>query len=161
MREHTTVILYGRWYYSFTPNDKVKLDVNYGDGLGRYMIGSVFAPTIVTGTTAATLTLSTVQAWGFSTSYTHKWNGTLRSTVAWGSSFVDVEDEVTATATATVKGNIPAGAQDRTDQVHVNTIWSPVPQVNFGLEYVWGSNRNHNAVNTKGSRIVLGMQYKF
>ncbi len=40
-------------------------------------------------------------------------------------------------------------------------IWSPVPQVNFGLEYIYSSSRTHNATNTFGSRIHLGMQYKF
>jgi uncharacterized membrane protein len=147
--------------FSFTPNDKVKLDVVYGDGLGRYMIGSHTSPTIITGATAATLELSTIKAFGFSTSYTHKWNSTLRSTLAYGSAFVDAEDETMATAAATVKGNIPVGTQDRMDQIHVNTIWSPVPQVNFGLEYIYASRRTHNAPNTKGSRIHLGMQYKF
>jgi hypothetical protein len=148
--------------FAITPNDKVKLDVNYGDGIGRYMIGSHLAESIITGAVAGAQKLNTIQAFGFSTSLTHKWNSTLRSTVAWGSSFVDAEDEVSATpGGATAKGNIPAGLQDRMDQVHVNMIWSPVPQVNFGIEYLWASSRTHNAVNTKGSRIQLGMQYKF
>jgi hypothetical protein len=148
--------------YAITPNDKVKLDINYGDGLGRYMIGSHTTASVITGTTVGALELQTIKAFGFSTSLTHKWNSTLRSTVAWGSSFVDIEDEISATpGGATAKGNIPVGAQDRFDQLHVNMIWSPVPQVNFGLEYIWGSSRTHNAVNTKGSRIQVGMQYKF
>jgi hypothetical protein len=148
--------------YAITPNDKVKLDVNYGQGIGRYMIGSHLAESVITGATPGSFSLEAVQAFGVSASVTHKWNSTLRSTVAYGGAFVDVEDEIAATpAGATAKGNIPAGTQDRFDQIHVNTIWSPVPQVNFGLEYVYTSNRTHNAANAFGSRIVLGMQYKF
>ncbi len=149
--------------YNITPNDTWKFAFSYGDGAGRYQLNGVGqAFVIATPFGSATPELRTVKMFGGHTSIRHKWNATTRSNVVFGSSKADVADEIDAVAGgATAKGNIPAGIPDRRNSIHANLIWSPVPQVNIGLEYIWQQTSYHNSNNGRTSRIHLGMQYKF
>jgi Porin subfamily len=68
--------------------------------------------------------------YGVNASYTHWWTDQLRSTVMGGYSHVNVN----TTSIITL-----AAAQNGIDKTHiaqtVNLIWSPVPQVDLGIEY--------------------------
>jgi len=156
------------------PNDKIAGAFTYSDGGGRYFLqpGVTTGGVILTGTSAATLGLDTIEEYGGHISYRHKWTDNIRSTVVLGYSDVNIEDEVGGNMLATgnagcvaglgsVKCNIANGTRDRETTVHANLIWSPVPQVNIGLEYIWGMTTYHNRANGKLSRIQLGMQYSF
>jgi opacity protein-like surface antigen len=151
--------------YALTPNDTVKASFQYGDGGGKYINGvdtlfNSFVIALPTG--AAAPKLRTVSALGGVVSLRHKWNATTRSNIVYGYSDVNVEDEISAVpGFLTAKGNIPAGTPDRRNSIHANLIWSPVPQVNIGLEYIWQHTSRHNSNASKVSRINIGMQYKF
>jgi hypothetical protein len=84
------------------------------------------APGGVTNSTAVTKPLS----FGANASYTHWWTDQLRSTVMGGFSKVDVNTSSIITL---------AASQNAVDKMHiaetVNLIWSPVPQVDLGIEY--------------------------
>jgi hypothetical protein len=106
-----------------------------GQALGHYLsdMGSAagietnsLAPGGVNNTTAVTKPLS----FGANASYTHWWTDQLRSTVMAGYSKVDVNTSSIITL---------AASQNALDKMHiaqtVNLIWSPVPQVDLGIEY--------------------------
>lgn len=153
--------------YNITPNDTVKATFQYGDGGGKYINGvdTLFNSYVIATPTAAAATaaeLRTVTAYGGYVSLRHKWNATTRSNVIVGTSNVNVEDEIDAVAVGgSAKANIPVGTADRRNSVHANLIWSPVPQVNIGFEYIWQHTSYHNSNNGKVSRINIGMQYSF
>jgi len=104
-----------------------------GQALGHYLSDMGAAAGIETNTpvvgandTRVTKPLS----FGVNASYTHWWTDQLRSTVIGGYSKVDVNTSSIITS---------AAAQNAIDKMHiaetVNLIWSPVPQVDLGIEY--------------------------
>ena len=106
-----------------------------GQALGHYLsdMGSAAgietnsdAPGGVTNDTAVTKPIS----YGANASYTHWWTDQLRSTAMGGYSKVNVN----TTSIITL-----ASAQNGLDKEHIagtaNLIWSPVPQVDLGIEY--------------------------
>jgi hypothetical protein len=104
-----------------------------GQALGHYLSDMGANAGIETNTaaglhndTAVTKPLS----YGVNASYTHWWTDQLRSTVMGGYSKVNVNTSSIITL---------AAAQNGLDKEHiaqtVNLIWSPVPQVDLGIEY--------------------------
>jgi hypothetical protein len=71
----------------------------------------------------------TPTSYGANISYTHWWTDQLRSTVMGGYSHVNVDTSILTSV----------AIQNATDKTHigqtVNLIWSPVPQVDLGIEY--------------------------
>jgi hypothetical protein len=73
-------------------------------------------------------------AYGVNASYTHWWTDQLRSTVMAGYSHVDVDTSILSGGTVA-----QLAVQNGADKTHigttVNLVWSPVPQVDLGIEY--------------------------
>jgi hypothetical protein len=148
--------------YNITPNDTWKFAFSYGDGAGRYQLDGVgIASVIVTPVSSLAPELRTVTVFGGQTSIRHKWNATTRSNLVFGSSKVDLKDELPNLAAGGQKAAIVGVVPDRRNSIHANLIWSPVPQVNVGVEYIWQQTSYHNSANGRTSRIHLAMQYKF
>ncbi len=148
--------------FKLSPNDTLKAEFNYGDGAGRYQtagIGQAFA--IVTPIGALTPELRTITTYGGQASIRHKWNATTRSNLVFGTSKTDIKAEMPNLAVGGQKMSMAAGTPDRRNSIHANLIWSPVPQVNIGVEYIWQQTSYQNSNNGRVSRIHLGMQYKF
>src|SRR6185437_5138625 len=108
-----------------------------GTGLGSYLSDMSSAAGVqvnTLGTTAAPLTPTAVAAplaYGIYAGYTHWWTTELRSTLMAGMSHNSLDSGVITTA----------AEQNALDKRHIgatgNIIWSPVPQVDLGLEYSW------------------------
>ncbi len=101
-----------------------------------------------------------VPAWGANVWYRHYWSDNLRSTVTYGVTEKDFPMIY-----------LPPNMARRQQSFYLNLIWSPLPQTNFGLEYIWGrvdlegqtaANRalGYGSSGTM-SRLQAGLQYKF
>lgn len=96
----------------------------YGDGLGRY-VGVNFAPGAITDTTTGTL--RTAKLFSAMASVKLGWTETLRSTFMGGYMHVDYPDVLTMAQIASFN--------KETWSLAGNLFWSPVKNVDFGVEY--------------------------
>lgn len=141
-----------------------------GDGIGRYIQG------VDSGRQAgyfdnATQTLHTEAAYGFAVAYRNWWSSTLRTNVIYGHTHA-------SNFSAMDTSDLATNPNKDLDNVYVNLIWSPVPQTNFGLEYVLGHRVADGPSSTKaavtgaaagstvkneawGNRLQFGAQYLF
>ncbi len=120
--------------------DTLKGQFLIGKGLGHYM--SNFGPSagLQVSALAGTTALSGLaNSWGANIGYTHWWTNELRSSVTGG-----YERNQNQTGIITL-----ASAQNALEKRHygalVNLIWSPVPQVDLGIEYEWAKRQVQSA----------------
>lgn len=122
-------------------HDSLTLQANGGPGLGRYIMipqdnslvigiapnGALNANPgsgAVLGTDGK---LRTIFTYGGSASYRHFWSTTWRSNIVAG--YQKMSD---------AQNTLPINYPDTIATVHANVIWSPLPQLGVGLEYVHG-----------------------
>ncbi len=129
--------------------DRLMFQFNYGDGIGRYIndlqeIGgqdAVFNP--LTGQ------LETLSVFSSYVAFQHWWRETLRST--WTYSWVDVD-------------NLDFQNDSdyaRTDRAIVNLLWSPVPRIDIGAEFLWGRRENNDGAKGIARQFQFGAKYRF
>jgi hypothetical protein len=111
--------------------DTLRAGVMGGQALGHFLSDMGASAGIETNSATGSSTAVTKPlSFGANASYTHWWTDQLRSTVMGGFSKVDVNTSSILTS---------AAAQNFIDKMHiaetVNLIWSPVPQVDLGIEY--------------------------
>jgi hypothetical protein len=125
-------------------NDDLRLSLYYGNALGRYTIG-FFNDAVLDANGSLTLP----NQWLAMAAYRHYWNPVLRSTLA----------------LSELRSNNPAGTAGSVNRAaesaHLNVIWSPVAQVNLGLEYILAKREIQNGETGKLNRLQLGGQYLF
>jgi len=129
--------------------DNILFQLNYGDGLGRYIndlqeLGGQdahFNP--LTGE------LETLNVFSGYVAYQHWWQESLRSTLTF--SWVDVEN----------LDFQDDSAYARTDRAIVNLLWSPVSRVDVGGELLWGRRENLDGTNGTARQIQIGAKYRF
>ena len=141
-----------------------------GDGIGRYIQG------VDSGRQAGyfnntTQTLYTEAAYGFAVAYRNWWTSTLRTNVIYGHTHA-------SNFSAMDTSDLATNPNKDLDDVYVNLIWSPVPETNFGMEYVLGHRVADGPSSTKatvtgaaagstvkneawGNRVQFGAQYFF
>ena len=129
-----------------------------GKGIGRYTL-PVAPSTVLNGTNSTNLSLDTVAQIAGSVWIQHHITDTLRANVAYGRIYSDVTSE-NSTGAGGKNGIAPGTLQDGWT-VHANLIWRPAPQVDLGVEYIYGFAGAINGVNGQGHRIQIGMQYRF
>jgi len=129
-------------------NDSVMFQVNYGDGIGRYIldIAGSGADAVIN---PADNRFETLEAWGGYLAYEHWWTGSLRSALI--GSYVDLNSEQFQS------GN----TFDNSVYSAINLIFSPLPQVNLGVEYLYGYRENKNGNSGDASRIQTSAQFFF
>jgi hypothetical protein len=124
--------------------DDVRVSVYYGNALGRYTAG-FFTDALID--TNARLVLP--NEWVVAAAYRHYWSESLRSTLALSG----------------LRASNPAGtagsANKSADSAHVNLIWSPLAQTNFGLEYIYAKRVIENGQSGKLNRLQAAAQYIF
>ncbi|MDR3440501.1 DcaP family trimeric outer membrane transporter [Telmatospirillum sp.] len=116
-----------------------------GDGIGRYIQG------IDTGSQAgyfnnATRVLHTEAAYGFTVAYRNWWSSTWRTNIIYGHTHAS---NFSAMDTADVTTN----PNRSLDNVYVNLIWNPAPQIQMGLEYVLGHRIADGPTSTAVSKV--------
>jgi Porin subfamily len=148
-----------------------------GEGLGRYnnnggdfALVSNFpnATTPLSAAQAANLLVKPATTWGGDVGYRHFWEPNLRSTASFGIYHMDTPNNlrtilptgftsgVSALCPASIAATATGGNCATNKEVittHINLIWSPVPFVDVGVEYVWA----HRVVlsNLKGDENAL------
>jgi hypothetical protein len=139
--------------------DSVAWEAAYGQGADRYVNSDGAPPaTVLTDQASASGArhLHTESSWLVMANYTHFWTDTLRSNIA-GSYWKQNNKAQNFSASS---ANFSTLFKD-TYTLHVNLIWSPVPQTNFGIEYMRMGATEEN--NRKGTfdRVQVSAQFKF
>jgi hypothetical protein len=137
--------------------------VGYGAGQAKYLTGVDVDAVVNTNAARTSSSIDAVTSFSATAYAQWKWTDTIRSNVAWGYAWQDVSDEFDAIAGVSPGGKaaVPGGTDHWNWTLHANVIWSPVPQVNFGIEYIYAFRSVYNGPNGVGNRIQIGMQYKF
>lgn len=146
------------WGFSFSGNvqvpiwgedDKFMFQLNYGDGIGRYIndlnsVGgqdAVFDP--VTGE------LKALTAFGGYLAFEHWWSQKIRSTFVMGLTDVDNFDFQ------------PDDAYERTTRVTANLLYSPIPRLDLGGELLWGERTNKDGNTGDAIQMQIAAKYIF
>jgi hypothetical protein len=108
---------------------------NYG-GPGLY--GNTGA--LTTAANATKIISTTVSSWGGEVNYQHWWLPNLRSSMTFGVGHQDLP--------ITLLGKNP-NYNKEIETAHANLIWSPVPFIDTGFEYIYG--HRLTALNVRGS----------
>jgi DcaP outer membrane protein len=127
----------------------------YGRGLGRYGLAAFNGTGEVINGAPNAANIKTVAQYGGQIWIQQHWTNTLRSSLVYGRIRNDYVDQVT--------GGLAAAGSRTQDfwTVHANLIWSPVPSVNIGVEYIYAFNGIVNSANGTAHRIQVSFQYSF
>ena len=123
----------------FDRRDNFKFQLNVGDGLGRYIndLGTVGGFDAIFDT--ENQGLDTIGVLGTYAAYQHWWKRNpwglfkaVRSTFVYGYVFVDQLD------------SMPDSFYRSTQRASANWLWSPIAEIDLGVEFLWGSRTNQN-----------------
>ena len=125
--------------------DKIAVGGAYGEGLGRYLLGLQPGAAGVVNTDKGELQVR--ENWGGFMVYSHQWQPALRSAAIGG--YAEAEPESFQPG-LTFNNTVYAGA---------NLLWSPVPYLTVGIEYVYGQSENDNGSDQDDHRVLVGAQF--
>jgi hypothetical protein len=128
-------------------NDTFLYQLNGGEGIGRYIQDANSAAAY----SATTATLRAQKSLGGFVALQHVWADGLRSNVVYGQ---------TRNTNDAGFGAI-GGLNKETRQVHANLVWSPVKQMDVGVEYVWGERKTEDGQKGELDRIQTSLKYNF
>ena len=125
--------------------DRITWYINSGDGIGRYLEGGpdLGASVGVDGN------LDTQFGYGGFVTYKHWWTDNLQSNLDFGISFFDLNPDEDPEANSKLYSS------------HINLIWTPIEQLEFGLEYVWGHREVHDGREGNVNRIHVNSVFYF
>ncbi len=124
--------------------DKLTLGANYGEGVGRYLLG---LPPAQAGFYDAGLNeVDLLRAGGVLAGYRHAWNEKFRTTLAYGAAWVDDTSWQSADAFDASRFGL------------VNLMWSPVHYVTLGTELQYGERKDKSGESRSNTRWILGIQ---
>jgi hypothetical protein len=134
-----------------------------GHGVGKYLQSANGYPDAVlrVSTTAPNGDLRAVMAYGVTGWVAYKFTDTIRANAAFGWTEQDALDAVGGPNRGASKAALGAGVAHYAYSAHGNVIWSPVPQVNLGIEYMYFFDSRYNGANAYISRLQLSAQYRF
>ncbi len=134
----------------FDDRDKMLFQLNYGNGIGRYVndlssIGNydgIFDP--ATGDLQLFHVITGYASWQ------HWWGVEhLRSNFTFG--VVDVDNP----------GFLVGDAYQSTLRASSNLLWSPIPRIDIGGEYLWGSRQNEDGESGDATQLQFAVKYRF
>ena len=129
--------------------DNLLFQLNWGDGLGRYVNDldteggqdAVFDP--------ETGRLEPLGVFAGYLAYQHWWRGSFRSTFVY--SYVAVDNLEFQ----------PDDAYRRTERATVNLLWSPIPNLDLGVELLWGARENKDGQRGTATQFQLATAFRF
>ncbi|NQY89784.1 MAG: porin [Colwellia sp.] len=124
--------------------DDIRFTITSGKGLGRYLGLALNADAYVDGNNA----LATIDQTAANIGYRHFWSDTTRSTL--GYAIYDVDADAAA-------GVYNAKSQS----IHVNLLFSPMPKLTLGGEYIYGKLEKSNGNTGDMSRLQFSAKYSF
>jgi hypothetical protein len=129
------------------PGEKDRLTwyLNFGDGIGRYLESGADQGASIT----ADGKLDTQFGYGGFFTYKHWWTETISSNFDFGMSAFNLNPDE------------DPGANKRLLSSHINMIWTPIKQLEFGLEYVWGHRKVHDGRTGYVSRVQVNSIFNF
>jgi len=142
----------------FWGKDNIGWQINGGEGAGRYVFGAQL--TNPDSGVDPSNSLKPIGQVSGMVQYQHWWTDMLRSTVA--GSYAKQYNKSTDIFPSTCSSDSNCLATlDRAWTIHVNLIWSPVPQVDTGIEWVRMQARNERGLNANTNRFQTSMKFKF
>ncbi len=132
--------------YRIGDRDDLRWQVNYGEGLGRYMGMNSYNA----GTLDANGKINLTTQFGALAAYRHVWNDSMHSSL--GVSFSESEND-----TALSGLDVPESFQS----VHANLIWSPIARMSLGAEYIWGRRKDESGNDGTLGRLQLSAIYLY
>jgi hypothetical protein len=124
--------------------DDVRFSAYYGNAIGRYSVG-FFSDALLDSDSHLVLP----NQWLAMAAYRHFWSPNLRSTIALSG--------LRSNNPAATAGSVNKAAQS----AHVNLIWSPLAQVNLGVEYIHAMREIESGETGRLNRIQTSAQYVF
>jgi len=156
--------------------DDLTLQISGGQGSGSYISSGNNA--IQDALVDAFGNIQTIASMSAQIGYQHWWTDTLRSNATGGFVYMwqpncfgcwaPQTTNVTFSSVAT--GGVPLFSTVATNYqqamkyaftVHANLIWSPVPQVDTGIEYIHGTKKANNGLVGDGDVMQLSTKFKF
>lgn len=163
------------WAVGFSGNwnvpigkDSLAWEAAYGRGGGRYVNSDgpptpdAFLQSICANpfcTAFHERTLKAIPSWLVMANYTHFWSDTLRSNVA--GSYWHQDNGKGIGSNETTSNTNENFLFKSTYTIHANLIWSPVPQTNFGAEFIRMQGKLQNGRTGDLTRLQLSAQFKF
>lgn len=126
--------------------DDVRFMANAGQGLGRYVGVALVNGAAVENDGA----LDPIFLYSGFASYRHFWSDRWRSNVTLG--YFRADNPVALTSDA---------ATDRVYSVHTNVLYSPVPNLTLGVEYLYAQRRTEAGLTGDVSRLQMSARYGF
>ena len=126
--------------------DDLRFQLNYGNALGRYVTTQFKDAEYNTLTNE----VETFDQYGGFLAYRHFWKDNLRSNLVY--SYGAADNDVAISGTSVNK---------EFQSVHANLIWSIVPSVDLGIEYLHGYRETEFGDEGELNRIQLSAQYNF
>jgi hypothetical protein len=132
--------------FNIGDKDDLRWMVTGGSGLGRYVGLNIINGAVLdeNGDLEAIDTLSAFVA------YRHFWNDRLRSSLALGWFQADNDTELTGL-------NVTKNAQS----LHANIIWSPVPKLDLGVEYILANREEESGADGDLNRFQFSAKYAY
>lgn len=135
---------------AFDDRDNLLFQLNAGDGIGRYVndLSSIGNYDGIFNPDTGELELFDVLA-GY-VSFQHWWTlPQLRSNFTFG--YVDLDSP----------DFMGGDAYDNTLRFSSNLIWSPIPRIDIGGEYLWGQRQNTDGENGEATQLQFAVRYRF
>ena len=124
--------------------DRLAFSATYGEGLGRYLLG--IQSNAGASINPAGDNVSLNENWGISLNYQHHWRDGLRSNVMGGYAKADRSN------------SDPPDSFERSAYAAANLMWSPLPFLTLGLEYVYARLENLDGSDLDDNRVSIGFQ---
>ena len=123
--------------------DNVRFQLQYGAGVGKY-VNSEIADAVINGSK-----MDLIPVFAGYLALQHWWTEELRSNATFG--WVDIYN----------RRMEASDALNRTFYTAGNLIWSPVPQVDLGVEFLWGQRREKSGQEAEDPRLQFSAHYRF
>lgn len=130
--------------------DDFRFQIAYGDGIGRYIF-DLAAASQAAGFDEPNNSIESIKAWGGYGAYRHWWTDSLRTNLIAGTT--QVTDNPSFLDPATTNESVMSS--------HVNLIWSPVPKVDVGAEFIYAERETESGAEGELERYQFSAKYKF
>ena len=131
--------------------DDLRFQFNYGNALGRYMTTKFKDAEY----NSLTREVETFDQYGGFLAYRHFWIDNLRSNLVYSYGAADNDTSIINTDA------LRDATNKEFQSVHVNLIWSIVPSVDLGVEYLHGYREVESGADGELNRIQFSAQYNF
>ncbi|OUS23999.1 hypothetical protein A9Q99_25975 [Gammaproteobacteria bacterium 45_16_T64] len=128
----------------FGKRDQLRYQAHWGDGIGRFVSGTVFPGGIIDS--AGGIDLVDVRA--FMLSYQHRWASSWNSALIFNTAKADGLDSVTS-------------ATEEVTTYHINTMWLPTKNMRVSLEYIRAESERISGLEGDLDRVIFSTKYNF